>query len=304
MSSKVSVIIPTYNHSQYVCRAIDSILAQTYKDYEVIVVDDGSTDGTREVLSKYGNKINYIYQENKGLPSARNTGIKASTGEYFVFLDADDYISPKALEIEVRFLENHPQIGWVYSDYYCVNKKGNILAQFSKGITSDITPPEGMVFKRFLQGNFVPINAVMIRKRCVNDVGFFDESLTSYEDGDFWLRVSAKYELKYINEPLAFQRMYAASMRTDLVRLRINTIQVINKICRLYPDLTLIYKNKINKNLADIHNYLGFEYYHQGKLKEAKSELLSSVRYYPFQKKVYFYLFLIFMKSFRLKIRL
>ena len=115
---KVSVIIPTYQYDSFIGEAIDSVLAQTYKDYELIVVDDGSIDRTREIISKYGSNINYIYQENKGLAAARNTGIRATKGEYLSFLDADDAWLPNKLEVEVEFLDTHPVVGMVYSNYF------------------------------------------------------------------------------------------------------------------------------------------------------------------------------------------
>ena len=97
---KISVIIPTYQHADFLGDAIDSVLAQTYKDYELIIVDDGSTDGTREIVAAYGNQIKYIYQDNRGLSAARNTGILASKGEYIGLLDADDVWLPNKLEME------------------------------------------------------------------------------------------------------------------------------------------------------------------------------------------------------------
>ena len=107
---KVSVIIPTYQHADFVGEAIDSALAQTYTDYEIILVNDGSTDGTKEIAAEYRNQIKYIYQDNRGLPAARNTGILASKGEYMAFLDADDVWLPNKLKLEVEFLDMHPSV--------------------------------------------------------------------------------------------------------------------------------------------------------------------------------------------------
>lgn len=111
---RVSVIIPTYNHAQFVVQAVESALAQTYADLEVIIVDDGSTDDTQAVLARYGAEINYIYQENQGLSAARNAGISVARGDYFLFLDADDLVLANKLELQVSIVDAQPDFGLVY----------------------------------------------------------------------------------------------------------------------------------------------------------------------------------------------
>ncbi|MCK4819314.1 glycosyltransferase family 2 protein, partial [bacterium] len=106
----VSVIIPTCNRAEYITQAIDSVLAQTYTDYEIIVVDDGSTDNTKEVMEPYMDRIRYIYQENAGVSAARNTGIKAAKGDWVAFLDSDDEWLPGKLAVQIRAVERHPQL--------------------------------------------------------------------------------------------------------------------------------------------------------------------------------------------------
>jgi len=125
---KVSVIIPTYNYGQYIDKSIDSVLSQTYTDFEIIVIDDGSTDNTRTIVeTKYRDKVKYIYQENRGAPAARNQGLREAKGDFIVFLDADDWFAPENLEYKVNILENNVDVGWVYSDWHYVNEKGNIV---------------------------------------------------------------------------------------------------------------------------------------------------------------------------------
>jgi len=296
---KVSVVIPTYNYGRYISKAIDSVLSQTFKDFEIIVIDDGSTDGTKDLPAQYGNKIKYIYQENHGLSNARNRGIKASSGEYLVFLDADDYISPQKLETETKLLDAHPEVGWSYSNHYYVDENGIILYGFSYQFhKSNSRPPEGMIFKDLLLNNFIPVNAVMLRKKCL-DAGFFDESLGNqgYEDCAFWLRVSAKYEVKYIDQPLAFIRLHKGSMREDVVGMVSNKIIVIRKICKLYPDLTRPYTSRLKAILAGFYNQVAHKNYEERRFKESISELLNSIRYRPIQKTAYLYLISALLKS-------
>ena len=118
---RVSVIIPTYNSARFVVQAVESVLAQTYSDFEVIVVDDGSTDNTPVALAGYRQKIRYLHQENRGPSAARNAGYRASQGDYVLFLDSDDLIPPDTLERQVSFLNDHPEFGLVYSASQQIN---------------------------------------------------------------------------------------------------------------------------------------------------------------------------------------
>ncbi len=293
---KVSVIIPLYNLKHYIKEAIDSVLNQTYPKIEIIIVDDGSTDNPETVLNEYRNRIKVIRQENEGLASARNTGIKNSEGEYLVFLDADDYICPNKIETEIEILEKHPKIGWVYEKSLTIDENKRIIRKLPDiAIKPTEQPPQGKIFHKLLLENLMPVNAVMIRRKVI-DVGMFDESLTSYEDWDFWIRVSAKYEVKYINKPLAFVRFRPDSMQRNTIRFCLNKIRVINKACRLYPELIYPYKHRLNKMLAYTHNSLGAEYYHKDKFKESASQFLNSISVYFFQRKVYFNLALVILK--------
>ena len=122
---KVSVIIPAYNCAHYICHAVDSVLAQTFPDFELVVVDDGSTDNTRELLKQYGSQIKYIYQQNKDMTAARNTGINHSSGEYIAFLDSDDIWLANKLERQIVLLDQAPEVGLVYCWHYYIDPAGN-----------------------------------------------------------------------------------------------------------------------------------------------------------------------------------
>lgn len=293
---KVSVIIPLFNLRPYVGEAIDSVLNQTYPNIEIIVVDDGSTDNPETVLNKYKGRIELVRQENRGLSSARNTGIRNSEGEYLVFLDADDYVSPNKIEMEVETLEKYPKVGWVYGVSLVVDENKRVIRRIPDDVLEpNERPPEGNIFNRLILRCLMLVNAVIIRREVV-DVGLFDESLTSCEDWDFWLRVSVKYDVKHIREPLAFVRYRPDSMSRNAFRLYSNKIRVIKKICQLYPDLTRPYRDKLNKVLADIHTLLGLRYHNEEKLEESASEFLNSIRVCPFQRRVYLNLALVVLK--------
>jgi glycosyltransferase involved in cell wall biosynthesis len=184
----VSVIIPAYNAGRYIKEAVDSALAQTYKNCEVVVVDDGSTDNTRQVLAPYidAGKIKYIYQENKGLAGARNTGIKNSSGEYITLLDADDIFLPRKIERQVNFLEKHPECDICYCDlYHFYEDKPDQLLKLNYRYYSGKE-----VLPHLIAGNFIAPISVVARRTVFERFGYFDETLKRSEDIEFWLRIA------------------------------------------------------------------------------------------------------------------
>ena len=189
---EASVIIPTYNRATMVCEAIDSVFAQTYPDFEIVVVDDGSTDGTEQVLRKrYGDRIRYFYQENQGRAVARNRGIRMSTGEYLVFLDSDDWLLPRALEVQAGFLDRNPEVDVVYGDGYYCDAEGRRLQRIAE--ERPAIPEDGLLAVMVLHNVVVATHSAMVRRRTLDLVGdpWFDEHLRGTEDADLWLRLAA-----------------------------------------------------------------------------------------------------------------
>ena len=196
----VSVIIPTYNRGWVIAEAIDSVLEQDFSDYELIIVDDGSTDNTRDILQSYGNTITVIYQANKGVSAARNRGIEASSGELIAFLDSDDLWLPRKLSRQVAFFKAQPDAminqteeQWIRNGVR-VNPK-NRHHKFS-----------GMIFERSLELCLVSPSAVMARRQLFESVGLFDVDLPACEDYDLWLRVSCRYPVYLMDIPLIIKR--------------------------------------------------------------------------------------------------
>lgn len=199
---KVSVIIPVYNSEKFIRDAIDSVLNQTYRDFEIIVADDGSTDSTTEILKEYDDKIRWKSQENKGPASAKNFGISMAKGKYITFLDSDDVFMPDRLEQQVDYLNKHPAVGLVYSDYYQIDEKGETtrLISHSKENAS------------LIQQNYVPTSGVMCRRECIDTLGAFDENLGSNYDWDMWLRISEKYPIYCIPKPLFKYKVHGGNI--------------------------------------------------------------------------------------------
>lgn len=197
----VSIIIPMYNAEKYIKEAIDSVLKQTYKDFEIIVIDDGSTDNTKSKLLDYGSQIKYIYQENAGPAVARNRGIKEAKGEYIAFLDADDIWMPEKLERQIRKLKNNSEFGVIHTDRLRLEPDGSVKP-------NEKIVPEGFIFEELLRNNFIICSSVLVKKECFNEVGLFDEDRKNRaEDYDMWLRISRKYAISFIAEPLIKYRV-------------------------------------------------------------------------------------------------
>lgn len=217
---KVSVIIPTFNRRDLVCETIDSVLGQTLHDSEIVVVDDGSTDGTREVLlSRFGQRIKYIYQENRGRSAARNRGVLESSGEYVLFLDSDDLLLSQSLELLSSYLDSHAEVGVVYSDGYYCDENGENIAQIS-----ETRPPlrgENMLETLVLNNVIVAPHSAMVRRSRLDGLGYpyFDEDLSGPEDADLWMRLAnSGCAFEYLDELTCKYRMHrnnTYSIRSD-----------------------------------------------------------------------------------------
>jgi glycosyltransferase involved in cell wall biosynthesis len=294
---KVSVIIPTYNYGKYIEKAIDSVLAQTYQDFEIIVVNDGSTDNTREIIeTKYKNKVRYFYQENKGAPAARNKGIKESKGEYLAFLDADDYFEPSSVEKKVSLLESNKDSGWVYSDWDYLDIQGNVLKfAFANAPFASKRKLRGYIFKDMLCGTLISTPAVLVCKTWVEEVGGFDERLNAFQDYDLWLRISYRYEVEYVDEVLAHMRLHDESISVTQPPYPARAI-INRKIEQNYGDYIQDLGIEWRKIKASEYNYWGKVSLEKGDVNQAIKYYISSIKNYPFQKRVYLQIIKAYLK--------
>lgn len=203
---QVSVIVPVYNAMAYLPATVDSVLEQTLSSFEVILIDDGSSDGVQQWAQKITDpRIHYINQGRKGTSHARNTGIAQAQGEYIAFLDADDLWDPTKLEKQVACLEQNPQVGLVYTLVSLINQQNDLTGHVFANC------PEGDVWEQLVVRNFIGCGSVpMVRRQCFETVGVFDEErLGSYlEDWDLWLRVARHYPFALLNESLVFYRLH------------------------------------------------------------------------------------------------
>ena len=207
MQPTVSIILPTYNQAQYLSAAFDGILAQTYRDFELIVVNDGSTDETSRIVSEYrGRKpFRLIETENRGLPSALNRGFREASGSYLTWTSSDNIMLPRMLESLVQALDNDPEIGLAYADWYLIDQDGQILST-----------ARSRKFDRLLLLRDDYINACFLyRRECQARVGEYNTTLSGSEDWDYWLRIAKHFRMKHVPEVLYKFRVHSQSMTAN-----------------------------------------------------------------------------------------
>ena len=222
--SIVSVIIPAYNQGSYLEDCIQSVLDQTYQDFEIIIVDDGSTDNTREVGTSFSDsRVHYIYQSNRGLSGARNTGIRNAKGSFISYLNSDDQFLPDKLKLLVQKLEADPDLGLVAGQAIVIDENGIKLGEIF-----DAPLPDEPI--QLLMGNPLHVGSVLLRSEWQNRVGFFDEKLHSYEDWDMWLRLAkAGCKFGWVSEPVSLYRFHHAQMTRNGSQMTTATFDVLNK---------------------------------------------------------------------------
>jgi glycosyltransferase involved in cell wall biosynthesis len=212
---RVSITIPTYNCAHFIERAIRSILAQSYTDYEIVIVDDGSTDNTRVVLAPFGDRIRYIYQANGGLSAARNTALAHAGGELIAYLDADDLWYPDRLERQVAFLDANPGCGFVHSDVTVIDEHDRIIHQRFNAETGRPVP-QGPCVLDLLRRCHVQVPSVLERRICVERAGSFHPRLKTAQDYLHWIRIAMSgMAVGYIAEPLALYRRTTSSLSSS-----------------------------------------------------------------------------------------
>ena len=214
----VTIVIACYNHGHFLPEAIDSVLQQTYPNLEIIVVDDGSSDNTKEIAQKYA-EVKYIYQANQGLSAARNTGIKYSTGACLIFLDADDWLTPGAIERNLIHLQQDESLGFVSGGHYKVYEDATI--------TEEMQHVGGDYYLHLLYGNYIGMASSVMFRRWVFDEFLFDTSLKACEDYDLYLKIARKYPVFHHMKMIGAYRIHSASMSANALKMLLSVIKVL-----------------------------------------------------------------------------
>lgn len=230
LTPKVSVVIPTYNYAHYLPYALESVLNQGYPNLEVLVIDDGSNDGTVDVLKPYQSKINYFYKNNGGTPSALNLGLSQATGKYICWLSADDAFKGEKVAKQVGLMESDPSLGFSYTSFEVIDGKG--IKQYD--VNSPHYPDKQEMVTQLLEGCFINGSSVMMRSSVLKKVGYFDESLPQAHDYDLWYRFLRHSSCGFLGEILLAYRWHGKNMSQQPDERCIQVVQERAK--RLFPE--------------------------------------------------------------------
>lgn len=283
----VSIVIPTFNCQKFLCEAIDSALNQSYSNIEILVIDDGSTDNTSEVIKKFGRKIRYIKKDHGGLASARNEGMSLARGEFIAWLDSDDICHPYRIITQLKYLLNNPLIGLVSSSFSAFNSKGEISPSYineyystlkhysgfdsiyskSELITCNVSDTNtgiekikilvfsGEIYDKLIWGNFIHPPTIMIRREAYLKAGFLDEGIPTSEDWEYFLSIANNSPVAFIDFPLLKYRISKNQMsllHDNLIATAI-LIVVYKNIVR-NPHFYLSRKKQFKKMLSNYHS--------------------------------------------------
>ncbi|HYU25722.1 MAG TPA: glycosyltransferase [Thermoanaerobaculia bacterium] len=271
----ISVIMPSYNYARYLRQAIDSALGQTCAPLEVIVVDDGSTDATPEVLASYGDRIHVIRQKNQGVATARNTGIAAARGEYVAFLDSDDLWDPRKLELQVARFEADPSLGLAHSGVEMFDDAGNTLRVYREG-------KEGRIAADLLcfSPNVITLTGsnIMVPKRVAEEIGGFDPRLPPSEDWDFCYRVAARYPVGFVADVLVRYRIHSTAAHRNIGRIETAMRLAFEKtFASADPTVQALRRHAY----GSLHRVLAGSYFQARQPRSFLRNLVASLRYDP-----------------------
>ena len=281
----VSVVIPLYNGQRYIAETLQSVLAQTFSDIEVLIIDDGSTDQSIPICKRFTDqRIRYFHQSNRGLAGARNTGIRFARGEYIAFIDADDLWSPEKLEMHVQHFRFLPKMGVSYSYSALINESGQALGVFLLSGRSPTTASHCFIRNPIGNGSNAVIRANVLKgsnrsnSEEDTDLFIFDEELRQAEDLELWVRIAAtsNWEFHCIPAPLTLYRINSTGLSSDVQSQRNYHFLALKKINAYAPDLIAKYGKK---NLSIFYWYLARTSIIHGSLKEGKRHIILACKH-------------------------
>lgn len=275
----VSVVLTCHNGARWISRAVESILAQTYEDLELLIVDDGSIDNSKKIVASYlgDGRIRYIYQENRGFSAAVNRGIKESNGNLIGFIGQDDLWMPNKLELQVRYFSEHKDVDLVHSNYCSIDSEGQIIKVRDARVP--LFSPKKKVIEQLFLNNFIGFETALVKKKCFDKVGLFDERMVGFSDHDMWLRIAGVFNVEgYIDLPLVRKRQH----ELQLSKVRVEAVLkdqflLVMKAVEHYPFLG----NVERKKLAVLYYTWGIALFQRGNRNVAKEKLIKAVKCQP-----------------------
>jgi glycosyltransferase involved in cell wall biosynthesis len=276
---RVSVIIPTYNRAAQIGEAIRSVLAQNYPRVEILVADDGSTDGSADVVAEFGDEVRYISLPHSGQPAVtRNRGLVQAKGDFVAFLDSDDLFLPEKLTLQLASFEEYPEVGLVYSDGHYFRDDP---AQPTGYVLDGMSTPSGDILPELLRGNFLASPVVLLRRSCLDVAGLFDEDprLSVAEDYELWLRIAAHFPAVYAPGNVAAIRRHSGSASHDVASLRGCALLALGKLEQRNPDLRATYATALNEGYARNHGAIALAHLQQRQILSGLSHAFQALRF-------------------------
>lgn len=324
-SRLVSAIIPTYNRGDLICRAVDSVLGQTYPEVEAVVVDDGSTDDTSAVMARYAgdSRVRYIKVENGGVSRARNIALAAARGAYLAFLDSDDYWLPWKIELQVKCLERVPEAGMIWTDYMAVSEQGEIvqhrylrqayttyatleeegLALFGPpkrltpqeldipGVSEAVNLYSGDIFSQMVLGNVVHTPTTLVRRERLERVkGFREDLLVTGEDYDFHLRTCREGPVAFADvESIGYTVGRADRLTAPALAAQLaqNAIRTIEPVLKDSAAQIKLPRGAVARMLGETYAWAASKLLESGRVSEARSHAWRSIRIHPYRREAY-----------------
>ena len=274
----VSIITPTFNRADFIDQAINSVLAQTYSNFELLIVDDGSTDNTRNLIEPKleDSRVHYVYQENQGQSIARNHALARTRGEFVCFLDSDNYWATDKLEKQIEIFRAHPDYDVVYGDIIIIDEAGREVSR------KNMQRHSGRIASHMIRDNCVSMNTAMVRSQCFDKLGFMSGKRRVADDYDLWLRFSARFRFLYVPEYFAYYRVMEDQISSDKTRRFDSNWQIINDFRRDFPNA--MSEKEFDAGFAAFHARKARYLTSQGSKKEALTEMLKALKLGPFRK--------------------
>jgi glycosyltransferase involved in cell wall biosynthesis len=269
---RVGVIIPVYNGALYIDKCIQSVLAQTFQDFEIVVVDDGSTDNTAQVVQAISDtRVEYVYQANRGPSAARNTGIRCSRGDFIAFLDSDDLWLPSKLEKQLQCFNQAEGAGLVHCSVIIVDAAGNV-------VRCQEARSEGRILDDLLLENSIATSSTMVPRKVLEHVGLFPEGVSRGEDWALWMRIAANYPVAAVQIPLVVYTLLPGGLAKNAIALRDD---MLRSLAQAFDSFARHRAHLRRKATARVYFGAGAVLGTVGHQDEARKELLKSLRLDP-----------------------
>jgi glycosyltransferase involved in cell wall biosynthesis len=282
---RVSVIVPAYNAASYIRETLDSILAQTYKNLETIVIDDGSTDDTYKIIENEYRDVRCIRTDQGGPARARNIGIMNSDGEFIAFLDADDIWRPEKLEKQVKEMVSNPQLGLTFTESGIFNASGISIASLNKRRRL----MEGDIVKNIFWKSGVATPSVMVRRSILEEVGYFEEDLVCSEDDNLWMRIAMSAPISLIDEQLVLIRARDNSLSQTSGNMFSGVKRQLELLETKYPELKARLGNLVEHKHAVLHIVNGLDLLNQDQPRAARRDFFLALQYRPMHAATWVY---------------